>query len=242
MPHVQERLATTLARITTRLVAEHDADSVLRLVGGACVELLGAAATGIALVDPRGGLRVVSTSGGRGRFAEPPGFRVDEGPCAECARDGVPVSCPDLAAAVDRWPLFAPAALAAGHRAVHAVPLRLDGRVVGALAVLHAEPVEPTEGQRDLVRLLADLAVLGLVQEPGVRRADRLAECTLSTLNDRVELLHAIGLVAGALGLGPDRAGEAIKEHSRREGRPVRAVVRALTTGGLAPLDLVRGP
>ncbi len=50
------------------------------------------------------------------------------------------MSAPDLQQEFDRWPQFAPAALAAGFDSVHAVPLRLRDTVLGALGLFGAGP------------------------------------------------------------------------------------------------------
>jgi hypothetical protein len=64
-----------------------------------------------------------------------------EGPGAEDFMFGSPMLIPDLARLTERWPGFAPAAVAAGARAVFAFPLQagaiqtLTGRCVGLLEV-----------------------------------------------------------------------------------------------------------
>jgi len=238
VPGVQDQIAVALSEITTGLADGRDTDSVLGMVTSACARLLGASATGVLLRDPRGGIRVVSASDERARFVELLQAQSEEGPCVECVRDGAAVSVADLAEESDRWPVFGPAAVRAGYRAVHAIPMRLDGRVVGGLNVLYTHPTAWVPWQDRLGRVLADLAVLGLSQEGDVRRVDRLAERTLTALNDRVRLAHAIGMVAGALDVDTEHARAAILDHARRHGRPVRDVAGAVTDGSLDPATL----
>lgn len=232
---VREQVVPALSELTANLVDQHDPDVVLNLVTAACARLLSASATGLMLIDPRGGLKVVSASDERSRFVELLQTQIDEGPCVDCVKDGVAVNADDLATEHDRWPVFQPAALDAGYRAVHAVPLRLDGQVVGGLNLLYEEAIVFDSGQKRLGQLLADLAVLGLSQESGPARIHRLTERTLTTLNDRVQLAHAVGLVAGALEIGVEDARNLIVDYARRHGSPVRAVARALTDGELEP-------
>jgi GAF domain-containing protein len=224
-----------------RLVDDHDVDTVLRLVTGACADLLGAAAIGVLVVDPRGGVRVVSASDDRSRFLELLQAQSEQGPCVECVRTGSAVHSADLRQDADRWPDFVPEALATGFLAVHATPLRLDGRAVGGLNMLYTAPRSPRPQEARLAGVLADLTVLGLSQERDPRRADLLVERTLRALDDRVLLDHATGLVAGTLDVDPDRARTAIRDHASRTGRPVHEVARAVTDGVLAAAALLDG-
>jgi GAF domain-containing protein len=226
-----------LSELTATLVDRHDPDTVLRLVTAACTRLLAVSATGVMLSDPRGGISVVSASDERSRFVELLQTQVDEGPCVDCIKDEVAVNVVDLAAE-DRWPAFRPAALEAGYRAVHAIPMRLDRRVVGGLNLLYLEPTVLEPWQQRLAQVLADLAMMGLSQEPGAARLHRLTERTLTTLNDRMQFAQAVGLVAGTLGIGVDDARELVLGHAREHGGSVRDVARALTNGEFDPAVL----
>ncbi|MDX8052764.1 GAF domain-containing protein, partial [Lentzea sp. BCCO 10_0798] len=139
----------------------------------------------------------------------------------------------DLEDGPDRWPAFTQAALGAGFRAVHAVPMRLAGDAVGGLNVFYAA-VTPWEAwQQRLGQVLADLTVLGLSQDDDPTRTHRLAEQTLTTLNDRVMLAHAIGMVAGTLDTSTDEARRLVFGYATRNQKPVRDVARRLTGGDL---------
>ncbi|MEV6717542.1 GAF domain-containing protein [Lentzea sp. NPDC051208] len=233
MPLVQEQIAVTLSELTASLVGRHDAESVLRLVTAACENLLSASAIGVMLTDPRGGLSVVSASDEQARFLELLQSQIDEGPCVDCVRENALIDCPDLEDGSGRWPAFIPAALDAGFRAVHAVPMRLAGDAIGGLNVFYTA-VTPWEAwQQRLGQVLADLAVLGLSQDDDPARTHRLAEQTLTTLNDRVMLAHAIGMVAGTLDTGTDEARGLIFGYATRNQKPIRDVTRELTGGNL---------
>ncbi|MEU4743997.1 GAF and ANTAR domain-containing protein [Actinosynnema sp. NPDC023658] len=238
MPGVQDQIAAVLSGITAELVDGQDIDTVLRMITAACARLLGAAATGVMLVDPRGGIEVVSASDEQARFVELLQSQIDEGPCVDCIRGDALVSAVDLDGEPVRWPAFTSAASTAGYRAVHAIPMRLNGRAVGGLNILctRTAPWEPWQEQ--LARALADLTVLEPAQEGDSRRVDRLVEQTLTAMNDRVRIAHAIGLVAGALDLDTDRARALIQDHAVARRTPVRDVTGALIDGSLDPAAL----
>jgi hypothetical protein len=64
-----------------------------------------------------------------------------EGPCPDCYRTGQPALNHNLEGLDGRWPRFAPVALEAGFRSVHAVPMRLRGATIGALNLFRATDV-----------------------------------------------------------------------------------------------------
>jgi transcriptional regulator with GAF, ATPase, and Fis domain len=242
VPTAQDVVSDTLAAITGRLAAHHDGLTVLRAVTDACASLLSADSTGVLIADPRGGFEVIAASDERARFVELLQAQTREGPCLDCVNDNSAVVATDLAADAYRWPRFAPAATEAGFGSVYAYPMRLMDRVVGGLNMFYSASVDLPQSTRRLAQALADLAVLGLTQERDQRRVERLAEQTLTTLNDRAHLGHAIGMVAGALGVTPDAARAMLAATSAATGRSLRELAHAVTSGALAPADLHRAP
>ncbi|WP_329048697.1 GAF domain-containing protein [Amycolatopsis sp. NBC_01488] len=231
-------LASALVSITSRLVGSPDNATVLRLVTEVGTGLLGATATGVMLTGAGGALEVVAASDEPARFVELLQTSIDQGPCVDCIAAVELITAADLAAERDRWPDFVPAALEAGYRSVVAVPLRLDGAAVGGFNLLYDTATTLPRWQLDLAQVVSDLAVLALVQERGDRRADRLLEATVTALNDRVQLDHAVGLVAGTLAITPAEARAPVIGHATRHHLVLREVTRAITDGTLAPADL----
>lgn len=88
----------------------------------------------------------------------------DQGPCLDASRSGVPVTVPDLAQAVTRWPLFVAAVADSGmFRSVHALPLRLRGDAIGAMNLFHRAPGQLPAADLALGQALADIATLGIL-------------------------------------------------------------------------------
>jgi hypothetical protein len=232
------RVTDTLVQITGRLVGDYDSAAVLRQVTSVCTDLLGAAATGVMLADPRGGIDVIHASDEGARFVELLQTQTEQGPCIDCMRTAELVSVPDLEAELQRWPDFVPAAVDAGYRSIYAVPMRLRAQGVGGLNLLYADTAELPAWQLHLAQAMADLTILGLTQEHDSRRTDRLTEQTLIEFNDRVQLGQAIGLVAGTLGIEPDLARAALAEYANRQGRHLRDAARAITDGVIDVADI----
>jgi hypothetical protein len=153
----------------------------------------------------------------------------------DCITKNALVSARDLTEQSARWPDFAPAAVAAGYRSCDSFPMRLDSRAIGGLNILRSRPEGLDDGQLNLGQCLADLAVLCLTQERDERRAERLAERTLTTLNDRVLISQAVGMVAAALAIEPADARALLSAYSTDTGRTLRDLANALMEGGLTP-------
>ncbi len=234
MTTVPDHVSDAFATITARLAARHDALTIVRAVTDVGGAVMAAAATGILVTDPRGGVEVVAASDERARFVELLQAQAEEGPCVACIHENALVGSVDLTEET-RWSSFTTVAKEAGFRSVYAFPMRLGTRAVGGLNVLYTERTDLPPADLRLGQALADLAVLGLTQERDERRAERLAEQTIRTLNDRVSIGHAVGMLAGALGLTPDDARTRLYDYAVTTGRPLRELARELADGTLAP-------
>src|SRR4249919_2402238 len=124
-PTRESRLSETLVTLADSLVDDFDVVDLLTMLAERCVEVLDVAAAGLMLAAPDGDMRVVAWSSDEMRLLEIFELETEEGPCLDCYRSGTPVVNQALATAAQRWPRFAPAALAAGFRSAHALPMRL---------------------------------------------------------------------------------------------------------------------
>jgi GAF domain-containing protein len=124
-----------------------------------------------------------------------------EGPCLDAFRTGAVVESGDLRADQNRWPTFAPHAVEVGYLAVHSIPLRLRERIIGALNLLRAEAGTVTSADANVLRALADIATVGVLQER-----------TITGLGS------AKGVLAERLNLSVDEAFESLRSYARRHG------------------------
>ncbi|MFJ8622221.1 GAF and ANTAR domain-containing protein [Kitasatospora sp. NPDC093550] len=238
----EARMNEAFAGLTGTLVATgYDTVEFLHRLTEVCTVLSGTAGAGLVVADRRGELRDVAYSSDRVRRLEALQIDVGEGPCLDCHRTGEPVVERDLDRAGARWPRFAPQALALGFRSVRAVPLRLDGRVVGALNVFDVRTgTEPGHDGPDVIQPLADLAVIALLQHRYGR--DRTAAEEIgAALADRTAVERAKGVLAESGGLDMDTAFEVLRSHARRSGTGVAAAARALVDGRIDPAVLLAG-
>ena len=88
----------------------------------------------------------------------------DEGPCLDAFSTKEPVISVDLRADKSRWPIFAPEAVDAGFRSVHAIPLRLRETVIGALNLFGDHVGGMPEADLRIATALADAVSIAILQ------------------------------------------------------------------------------
>lgn len=225
-----DRLAEVFVELADTLVDEFDLIEFLQIVTSRTSDLIEARAAGLLLADNHGRLRLMAASDERSELLELFQVQSLEGPCQDCYREGVAVVNADLTQASDRWPRFAPRAVAAGYRSVHAFPLRLRKDVIGALNLFSTElgPMDPAAVR--IVQALADVATIGLMQERAIHRGDVLTEQLQSALNSRIVIEQAKGALSQIHDCDTDAAFELLRTYSREHRQRLGDVARAVTS------------
>ncbi len=238
----EQALAETFVMLADTLVEDYDIVNLLDRLAAACVSLLGVTATGLLLDDQKGNLAVVASSSEETRLLEIFQLQNNQGPCLDCVRTGIAVTSADLAADHARWPLFVPAAVAAGFRSVAALPLRLRDQTIGGLNLFHdgADPV-PAADQR-LAQALADVATIGILQQRSAHRSALLAEHLQLALNSRVIIEQAKGILAERNAVEMTTAFDALRRHARHRNIKLTDLARAVVRGDIEPGTLAVGP
>lgn len=233
----ETRLLQTFVELADTLVGDYDVVDVLHQLVENCVELLDADAAGLMLSDQRGNLAVLASSSENTRFLELFQLEINQGPCLDCFHTGELIVVEDIVAAADRWPQFAARAIAEGIRSVHAVPLQLRRKTIGALNLFDSEagPMDPQDLR--VARALADTATIGILQERAIRRGEVLAEQLQTALNNRITIEQAKGVLAhaGNLDMGESFSASAPlrprHQHSPQRDRLPSRHWRAATSG-----------
>ena len=207
---------------------------LLTLLADRCVEVLDVAAAGLMLAGPDGDLRVMASSSEAMRVLELFELQSKDGPCPDCYLSGEPVINQDLATVNGRWPRFAPEALAAGFRSVHALPMRLRGTVIGALNLFHVEAGEMREADVDAAQALADIATIAILEHRASLEAQVVNQLRQHALNSRIVIEQAKGMVAEREGLDMDQAFTALRNHARNHNLRLVALAEAVIGGSLA--------
>jgi len=237
-----ERLAMTFVELADTLVEDFDLIGFLYKLVDRCMELLDVSAVGLMLGDARGRLRVMASSSDEMGLLELFQLQNEQGPCLECYRTGRPVDCAELAAATDRWPLFAAEARRAGFGSVHALPMRLRNETVGALNLFHIEPGAMRESHARIGQAMVDVATIGLIQvEVGQRKAILISQLQ-AALDKRVVIEQAKGVLAAHRGITPAEAFVLLRAYTREHNLRLTDLAYALIQGEPAAAGLLRRP
>ncbi len=229
----ETELARTLVELADTLVADFDVVELLTLLTARCVEVLDVDAAGLMLVSVEGDLRVMASSSEAVRLLELFEVQSQEGPCLDCFRTGTPVVNEDLTVTSERWPRFTGVALAGGFRAVHAVPMRLRGTLLGALNLFHSEPTHLPDADIEAAQALADVATIAVLQHRAAIEAQVLNDQLSQALNTRIVIEQAKGVVAERLRVEMEEAFAHLRNHARNHNRRLADVAREVIAGTL---------
>jgi GAF domain-containing protein len=215
----EERITGTFVELADSLVDRFDIVDLLTLLAERSVEIFDVDAAGLLMSDIGGELRLMAATSEAIELVELMQLQADQGPCLDCFRTGAPVLVADLGDVAERWPRFAPEAMSAGFRAIHAVPLRLRGKVIGALNLFRTSPGGLDHADATAAQALADVATVALLQQRAVTEAQILAEQLQDALNSRVAIEQAKGVLAAQADLGMDEAFLQLRRYARAHQR-----------------------
>lgn len=236
----EDVLVGTFVQLADTLVEDFDIIDMLTQLADGCVELELAQAAGILLADQDRRLRVMAASNERTRLLELFQLQNDQGPCLDAFATGETVFHPDLAAADDRWPNFAPEARNAGFLSVHAFPLRLRSKVIGALNLFGDKTGVMAEADVHIARALADVASIAILQDQAARASEERAGQLQHALDSRVAIEQAKGMLAERMNTDMDHAFRVLRAFARNSRRHLTAVAEEVVAGTLALDEVTR--
>jgi hypothetical protein len=199
-----------------------DMQALERLCVGS-VDHLAASGAGISVVTGSGTREIIFATDQVSARIEDLQVSLGEGPCIDVWSSRRPVIEEDLSrTSPDRWPMFVPAARAAGAAAVFAMPLQVGMSRVGALDLYRDEPGGLSAADlTDAVRLGDALTHVLLRLEPYDGEADAEIGSTLSA-----EIYQACGMVTVQLEVDITEALARLRAHAYAEERPLSEVAR----------------
>lgn len=237
MPN-QALLVRTLVELADNLVDDFDVLDLLSLLSDRCVAALDVTAAGVMLAGPSGVLQVAASSSEAMRTLELFQLQADQGPCVEAYLRGQAVVNVDLAAEGSRWPDFASRATAEGFHSAHSLPMRLRGRTLGALNLLHIDVGPVDETDIAAAQALADIATIAIVQHRIVADAQNLNNQLSGALNSRVVIEQAKGKIAQAGDTDMDQAFRWLRNHARTNNLRLSDLADQIATGNIDPRSI----
>lgn len=225
----RERWITqALIEMACELTDDFAVVDVLSRLARRCAELLDAD-VGIVLADEGGALQAPASSSERVHDLELIQIQNDAGPCLDAHRTGeVTVNAPLDGS---RWAAFAARARAAGYRTVHAIPMRHQGVVIGAVNVFNTEPRPLSDADLELIQALAAMATISVLQHRAFDRATTVVTQLQEALDSRVAIEQAKGMVAARLQVSIDDAFFALRAYARTHNEKIGDVARDVLAG-----------
>lgn len=210
-----DRLLDAFVEMADTLVDEFDLIDFLHHLTDHAAAVSGASSVGLLLGDEHDRLNFMAATSAGAEHLELFQLQSEEGPCLDCVRMRQPVIVRDLRAEADRWPQFAPRAVAEGFRSVHAFPLRLRDQVVGALNVFGNNELALETDDIRSIQALADIATIALLQERAITAGEVLTVQLQAALNSRILIEQAKGVIAQSSGISVVEAFDRLRGYAR---------------------------
>ncbi|MEO8888471.1 MAG: GAF and ANTAR domain-containing protein [Jatrophihabitantaceae bacterium] len=221
----QVQLSHAFVSLADSLVHDFDVVDLLDRLARICVDVLGVDEAGLLLTDQRGNLRVMAASSEAMHLLELYQLQNEEGPCLDSYRTGQPVVMTALDSAVQRWPRFGPAAIAAGFVSVQALPMRLRDQTIGGLN-LFSRSHRGLSGDLPTAQALADVATIAILHHRAAAHSDALAEQLQTALSSRLVIEQAKGKLAERGSIDVDDAFNRIRDYCRAQRLPLTDTAR----------------
>jgi GAF domain-containing protein len=207
-------LTSTVIEAMEAMVQDFDYVDLASSLVSSAIDLLEADAVGVMISDTAQLLHVVAASDEDMRTLEIFEIQSDEGPCLDCWYSGRLITSSDLVVD-DRWTSFRHRVVDLGFRSALAAPLRLRDHNIGALNVLWRRADAIGEREIQAAQALADLAALGLTSRAVPSEATFLAEQIQKTINARVTIEQAKGMLAEQGVMDMNAAYSLLRDYSR---------------------------
>jgi GAF domain-containing protein len=223
MPMTAQEVRQSLRELDDLRYSAGPLDEALRRIVLATHRLFAVDGAGLMLLDPDQLLRNVAVSDKRVDHLEQLQVQHGEGPCIDAFEEKTLVDAADL---MDekRWPMFTPAAVERGLRAVLASPIPYNRHAIGVVTVFSAKvrPWSP-EGELALITF-TDLAAMCIANTMQNEERGELAAQLHRALSARVVIEQAKGALVAREGLSQREAFERMRQQARRENRRVSDV------------------
>lgn len=219
-----DRTAEVLLDYVRTIAASDGADDILRALNEYCTRYLDVHGVGILVLNEEGDLEYGIANTDRGQSIEKIEADLQEGPCTDAARRGTVVVVPDIGAAADEYPHFAPAALDLGIRSIHALPIHHAGHLIGSLDIISDRPGRLSERAVSTAQLLVEVAASYIANSRALDEQTTLARQLQTALESRAIIEQAKGVVAATQDIPVEEAFDLIRRYARSNQRKLKDV------------------
>jgi len=229
----EQRMTEVFVEVADSLIDDFDLIDFLQQLSVRCMELLDVAAVGIVLADVHDTLQTIAASDEHTRLLELFALQNDQGPCVDCYKSGQPRTNIDLSdqRAATQWPQFAARAAETGFIGANALPLRLRGRVIGALVLFQTDPDPLSAEDLTLAQALADVATIAILQQRTLDHSQVERAQLQYALTSRIVLEQVKGLLAERWKLSVDDAFAAFRSYARSNHYQLARLARQIIDG-----------
>lgn len=147
-------------------------------------------------------------------------------------RSQQPVMLNEIDSVTD-WPQYGEMAKQPQLCAVVGYPLSYEDIPLGALDVYAAEPKRWSEDDLDVLGIFANMATAYLIRAVELAETKELAKQLQTTLDSRVLIEQAKGVLANEYGIGVDEAFQSLRRHSQRHNVKLVEVCERVVNDGL---------
>lgn len=219
MMPLAEELGRVYARMSGFVLSQETVATAVNLVTSLALDtIVGAAGSGVTLVDAEGRRESAGATSELVAEADALQYRLGEGPCLTAVASNELVRIDDLEQD-QRWPEWRSASLSLGLRSSLSAPLRAEGRVLGALKVYGERPATFDAGSEELLTRFAQQAAILLANMSTLDRAERLSESLQRALRSRNAIALANGILMERHRLTEEQAFLRLVEGARQNGR-----------------------
>lgn len=222
--------AHALARISADLTESTNVAGGLVALLRSGNSFIDTAAAGILVENGHGDLELLSASSHEASELELLQSQLDEGPCVDAHHTAGPVQVAGARACIDRWPYFGERMHRAGFGAVHASPLKWQGSVIGAMGMFRRSERDFGPDEQVFAQAFADLATVMIVIS-GEVPADELRRRLDESLDDRITVEQAKGVLAETHGISMSAAYDLLVEDSTKQRQPLTVWARTVVLG-----------
>jgi GAF domain-containing protein len=232
-PRPARDIGPVLAEFAQLMADDREPKSILERLGAYCTELLPVHGVGVLLRNEKGELEVATANTEKGSIVERLEAELREGPCTDSIASGEQIAVPDLELTREQYPRFTPAALEAGVRAIHGLPLTMRGQVVGSMDLIATDVLNLTAAEISTAQMLGDVTVSYLANSRAFAEQSQLAQQLQHALDSRIIIEQAKGKLSERLGVTVTEAFELLRRYARNNGLKLHDVAAATVRGDL---------